>query len=412
MRVLFITSRFPQSLRRGDEQRAYQHLRELAQRHEITLLAFAPDDEESAVTAEIRRLCKRVVTVQQSAGGRWIRALRALPGSVPLQAAMNDTRTFREALTELLHTSTFDVAHVLLARLGEMLPLLGSLPCVLDLVDALSVNMARRAHYDAGPIRLIARFEAARLLPYERRLCAQVAAAAISSARDRDALGGDLSTLHVVANGIDPDEFAFSTQAREPDRLIFSGNLGYFPNVDAAVWFVRDVFPRVRAQHPKVELHLVGARPAIVLRRLAQAQPGVRLIGPVENMQLHLSRAAVALAPMRAGSGQQIKILEAMGCGAPVVATSQATGGLEAVPGRHLLVADDGQTFADAVSRLLYDRAFADELARNARTLVEQHYTCKGSAESIEMLWQAAVIGDQTLRKVSPWPKKCDLDLI
>ena len=399
MRVLFITSRFPQSLRRGDEQRAYQHLRELAARHEITLLAFAPEDEKSPVTAEIRRWCRRVVTVEPSAGGRWIRALRALPGSVPLQAAMNDTHAFRSALTELVRTSRFDLAHVLLARMGEMLPLLGSLPCVLDLVDALSVNMAQRARYDAGPMRLLARLEAARLRPYERRLCARVDAAAISSARDRDALGGDLPALHVVANGIDADEFAFSAQARESHRLVFSGNLGYFPNVDAALWFVREVFPLVRAQHPTAELHLVGARPAGVLRRLAETAPGVRLIGPVDDMRSHLSRAAVALAPMRAGSGQQIKILEAMGCGTPVVATSQAMGGLDAMAGRHLLVADDAQTYAEAVSRLLNDSVFAGELARNARRLVEQHYTWKGSAESMEMLWQAAAAGRHNVKR-------------
>lgn len=389
MRVLFITSRFPQSLRRGDEQRAYQHLRELAPRHEITLLAFAPE-EESAVTADVRRWCRRVVTVEPSLGGRLSRALRALPGSVPLQAAINDTRTFRTALTELRQSSTFDLAHVLLARLGEALPLLGALPCVVDLVDALSVNMARRAHYDAGPMRLLARFEAARLLPYERRLCAQAAAAAVSSTRDRDALGADLPALHVVANGIDPEEFAFSTQTRGPNTLVFSGNLGYFPNVDAAVWFAREVLPLLRAKHPEAELHLVGARPAAILRRLAQAQAGVRLIGPVQDMRPHLGRAAVALAPMRAGSGQQIKILEAMACGAPVVATSLAAGGLDAVADRHLLVADDAQTFADAVSRLLQDRAGADELARNARALVEQRYTWKASALAVETLWHAA----------------------
>ena len=107
----------------------------------------------------------------------------------------------------------------------------------------------------------------------------------------------------------------------------------------------------------------------------------------------------MGLAPMRAGSGQQIKILEAMGCGAPVVATSQATGGLAAISGRHLLIADDAQTFADAVSQLLTDNAFAGDLARNARLLVEQEYTWKGSAAAIETLWQAAAREFRNVKK-------------
>ena len=390
MRVLFIPSRFPQDLHRGDELRAYQHLRELAKRHAITLLAFAPHGAEIEVQAEIRACCDRVVTVEQGMLGRLVRAARALPGSLPLQVAMNDTRGFRDALTRLLRSAQFDVVHVQLARMGEVLPLLGELPCVLDLVDALSLNMARRAERDAGPMRLLASFEAARLLPYERGLCARVTAAAISSVGDRAALGDDLPALHVVANGIDADQFAFSTQVREPDRLVLSGNLGYFPNVDAAIWFVHEVLPLLQAQRPRVEIDLVGARPAAALRRLARNRPGVRLVGPVANMPLHLSRAAVAVVPMRAGSGQQMKILEAMGCGTPVVATSLAAAGLDAVAGRDLLVADDAQGFAEAVSSLLGDPDLAARLARDARALVGQRYTWKHSAGAIERHWTEA----------------------
>ena len=392
MRVLFIPSRFPQDLRRGDELRAYQHLRELAKRHAITLLAFAPGGAESTAQVEIRQWCERVVTVKQGFGGRLAAIVRALRGAVPLQGAMNATRAFGDALQELLRSSEFDVAHVQLARMGEVLPLLDRLPCVLDLIDALSANMARRARYDRGPMRLLASHEAARLLPYERGLCERVAAATVSSTRDRVVLGEDLPMLHVVANGIDADQFAFSTQAREPDRLVFSGNLGYFPNADAAIWFVREVLPLLVARHPNIEIDLVGARPAAALRRLARNRHGVRLVGPVADMPMHLSRAAVAVVPMRAGSGQQIKILEAMGCGTPVVATSLAAAGLDAVAGRDLLVADDASAFADAVSRLLGDRELADRLARNARELVEQRYTWRHSALAIERYWKEASI--------------------
>jgi sugar transferase (PEP-CTERM/EpsH1 system associated) len=390
MRVLFITSRFPRSLRRGDELRAYQHLRELSRRHAITLLTFAAGNEPGdPVSEELRRRCERIVLVAPNPRTRLIRLVRALPGSMPLQAAMNDTQAFRSALSGLLRSGEFDVAHVQLARMGEALPMLEGVPCVLDLVDALSANMMRRAQYDAGPMRLLARIEAARLLPYERALCARAAAVAISSARDRDALGNDLAGLHVVDNGIDPDAFAFSTQARAPDRLVFSGNLGYFPNVDAALWFAHEVLPMLKERHPGIVLDLVGARPAAALRRLAANEAGVRLVGPVTDMASHLRSAAVALAPMRAGSGQQIKILEAMGCGTPVVASSLAAAGLDAVAGRDLLVADAAGDFAAQVSRLLEDSALAAAVAVNARALVERRYTWTHSALAIESLWQA-----------------------
>src|SRR5438445_1449462 len=103
------------------------------------------------------------------------------------------------------------------------------------------------------------------------------------------------------------------------------------------------MLPLLQARRPHVEIDLVGARPAAALRRLARNRRGVRLVGPVADMPLHLSRAAVAVVPMRAGSGQQMKILEAMGCGTPVVATSLAAAGLDAIAGRDLLVANDAQ---------------------------------------------------------------------
>ena len=390
MRVLFIPSRYPRDLRRGDELRAYQHLRELAKRHAITLLAFAPTGMPSNVDAEIRGLCERVVTVRQTRFDALVGVVRALPGSLPLQVAMNDTPAFRSALQELLRTSTFDIAHVQLARMGEVLPLLGRLPCVLDLIDALSANMARRALFDVGPMRWLAAIEAKRLLPYEHSLCTRVARAMVSSARDRAVLGDELPMLHIVANGVDPNEFAFSTDTREADMLVFSGNLGYFPNVDAAIWFTHEVLPLLRAKRSHVEINLVGARPAASLHRLAQNHLGVRLTGPVANMASALSRAAIAVVPMRAGSGQQIKILEAMSCGTPVVATSAAAAGLEAVPGRDLLVADDAPAFAEAILRLLDDRELAARLSRNAKTLIEQSYTWKQSAMAVERHWNAA----------------------
>ncbi len=390
MRVLFISSRFPQSLLRGDEVRAYEHLRELARRHAITLLAFAPDDAQSGVAEEISRFCERVVLVEQGIWGRLVSTARALPGRVPLQTAMNDTRAFRAALTNLLQSSTFDLAHVQLARMGEALPLLGRLPCVLDLIDALSLNMARRAKSDAGVMKLLASIEAGRLPQYERELCRRVAAAIVSSAADRAAIGSDLPALHIVANGIDPDRLVYSTQPRETNALVFSGNLGYFPNVDAATWFASEVLPLLRARRVAAELRLVGARPAAALRRLANTLAGVRMVGPVADMQPHIARAAVALAPMRVGSGQQIKILEAMACGTPVVATSLAAAGLDAVPDRDLLVADDARSFADAVLKLLDDHALAERLARNARALVEQRYAWNHSALAVERLWLLA----------------------
>lgn len=388
MRVLFATNRCPGALTRGDQLRAFQHIRHLASRHAITLLCFDPDASGDAL-AVLRACCERVIVAPRNRLGMGLRALAALPGGRPLQVAMHDAVPSAANLAGLLATSRFHLAHLQLVRLGGLVPRLAPLPVVVDLVDALSLNMARRAAFDRGPLRLVACMEAARLANYERALCSQVAAATVCAAADRAAIG-DAGNLHLVGNGVDLRRFPFLQPDASNSDIVFVGNLGYFPNVDAATWFANAVFPRVRAGHPQACLRLVGARPAPALRQLASMQAGVELVGEVPDVLPHLQRAAVAVVPLRAGSGQQLKLLEAMAAGTPVVATSQSAIGLDAVDGEHLLIADDATTMAEAVLRLLRDPALARRLALAARARVEERWSWERSALDLERVWMAA----------------------
>ncbi len=384
MRVLFITNRFPGLLMRGDQLRAFQQIRLLAPRHAITLLSFGAPEGDRRGEAELAACCERVIVARRDAPGLAWRALRALFSDLPLQVAAYDQVPGSARLHELLSTALFDLAHVQMARLGPMLQRLQPLPCVLDLVDALSVNMARRADLDRGPLRLFARLDARRLARYERRICAQAHSVAVCSAPDRQAIGAD--NIHLVHNGVDLDRFPFVTAARGSD-IVFIGNLGYFPNVDAASWFATEAMPLINERLPLTRLKLVGARPAGHLRRLAARLPQVDLIGQVPEVHSYLASAAVAVVPLRSGSGQQLKILEAMAAGTPVVSTSLSAAGLEAVDGEHLLIADDVAGMADAVLRLMSDPALGARLARSARALVERDHTWDRSARDLERLW-------------------------
>jgi len=389
MRVLFLTSRFPADPRSGDRRRACEQLRLLASRHAVTLLGFDDGGGDPALRRQLADACEQVVRVPRERTGMLARAALALPGALPLQVAAHASPRLRRAFDAAVGGAAFDLVHVQLSRLGPFVPAAGVLPCVVDFVDALSLNMARRAAFDRGPARLVAALEARRLARYERALCTRITRGVASSARDLEALG-HAANLRLVPNGVDPAEFAFTDAPRDESSIVFSGNLGYFPNVDAMAWFAA-LMPRIRAARPTAELRLVGARPAARLLRLAARTPGMRVVGPVARIQPHLARAAVAIAPMRAGSGQQLKILEAMATGTPVVASATAAAAIEARPGRELLVADDADGFVDAVLRVLGDRALAAALARNARDLVERRYTWRASALALEQVWQEAV---------------------
>src|SRR5439155_20099936 len=119
----------------------------------------------------------------------------------------------------------------------------------------------------------------------------------VSAAEAAALAGGD--RLRVVPNGVDGTTFAYRENGRPPARLVFSGNLGYFPNVDAAAWLVDEIFPRIRTVMPGSEVRLVGARPARAVRTLATV-PGVSLAADVPHMAPELAGATVAGVPLRA----------------------------------------------------------------------------------------------------------------
>ena len=384
MRVLFLTSRFPGDLRSGDRRRAYEQLLCLARQHTITLLTFEDDAGAVALGARVFAACERVILVPRDRVAMAWRVLRAAFGSMPMQTALYAAPALERALLDACAATRFDVLHVQLSRMGTFVDVAGA-PCVLDFVDSLSLNMAQRARFDRSPLGWAARVESKRLQVYERMLARRVLRGAVTTRRDHDALGNP-DNVSLIDNGVDLAEFPFVADGRDAATIVFTGNLGYFPNVDAARWFIAQM-PRVRAVVADAQLHLIGARPSPSLCRLAARVAGVQVIGPVPNVHARLARAALAVAPMRAGSGQQIKILEAMASGTPVVATSNAAAAISARDGQELLVADSAEDFAAAVIRLLGDRAAALRLAKAARALVERRYTWDASAKALEHLW-------------------------
>jgi glycosyltransferase involved in cell wall biosynthesis len=154
------------------------------------------------------------------------------------------------------------------------------------------------------------------------------------------------------------------------------------PNVDGVVYFLREIWPLIAAACPDARFVVVGADPAPAIR--AHAGPGVTIVGPVDDLRPHLAAASVVVVPLRLGSGTRLKILEAWAMARPVVSTALGAEGLDAVPGRHLLIADEPANFASAVLRVLRDPGLGDDLGRAGRTLVTEHYSWRGAAGRLE----------------------------
>jgi polysaccharide biosynthesis protein PslH len=334
--------------------------------------------------------CARIVAVPFGPAAMARGLVRGVFSPLPFQASLYQAPAMRAAL-RLLAAEPYDLVHVQLARMAPYLEEgVCPRPWVVDLVDALSLGMERRSREEWGPARLVARMEAGRLRRYEQRLAATVDRTVVVSRRDREAIG-DAPGLCIVPNAVDLEAFPFAARDREAATIVFSGNMGYFPNVNAAVWFAQKILPAVRQARPDARFLIVGARPTRAVTGLAR-DPAVTVTGSVEDVGSYLRRATVAVVPMRSGSGQQFKILEAMASGAPVVATSAEAEQVGAEHDRELLVADTPSDFAAAVVSLLEEPARAAGLAERARRLVEARFTWQHSIDALEAVYQAALL--------------------
>ena len=226
MRILYVAARFPSPARQGFQVRAHHQIRLLAPRHRITLVAFAPHEPSRPARAELERHCEEIVTVPLGRAEMLAGLARGMLSDRPLQSALYETPAMRRTVAGLLAERRHDVVHVQLARMARHCEA-SPLPVVVDLIDALSLNMERRARRDPGPARLAAALEAKRLRRYEQWLCRTLAHATVVSAVDRAAIG-DFPNLTINPNGVDLEDVALTATlrlARMPECIVFTGNL-------------------------------------------------------------------------------------------------------------------------------------------------------------------------------------------
>jgi sugar transferase (PEP-CTERM/EpsH1 system associated) len=384
--ILFVTSRFPLPLLTGDRARAFHQLRLLSRRHRITLVTYAEPNRADQAHAMLDRFGVRVVAVPFTRAAAAWRLARHAWSDLPLQAAPFDSPQMSAAIRSAVADERFDLAHIQLAR---TYPLVGrdlGLPRVVDLVDALSLNMRRRAAHDRTWLGWAARVDASRLQRYERRICTEAAATLVVAGADRDAIGA-YANMSVNPNGVDLSAFPRVNCLSDRHRLVFTGNLGYFPNVDAVCWFADHVLPLVWREEPRASLTIAGARPHRRVKALAQRDARITVTGRVPHLHPYLAAARVSVAPMRAGSGQLLKVLEAMSTGTPVVTTSRGLSGIDARDGEHALVADTADRFAAHVVSLIRDDRLAHRLATAGHALVEREYTWERSVAELEAIY-------------------------
>ena len=397
MKLLVLLSRFPYPLDKGDKLRAYHQLRYLAgQGHEICLLALSDEPVQAAALAAVQPLCRgglHLHRLGRAARGRGLARALATAGR-PLQVGYFYDARAQRVVDRLLADFRPDHVYCQLVRMAEYLRAhAGRRPMTLDYMDVFSAGVARRAARAPAWQRPVLALEARRLAAYEAEAFGWFGQHTVISEQDRQLLApAQGGRVRVVPNGIAFEYFRPQPLAPKTHELVFCGNMGYHPNVDAACFLAEEILPLVQRRHPGARLLVAGTTPAPRVLALAR-RPGVAVSGWLPDIRAAYAQARVFVAPMRVGTGLQNKLLEALAMHLPCVTTPLANNALRGTPGQHLLVADGAPALAEAVGGLLADPAAAAALAGRGRAFVRQHFGWAAATAPLAQLLAAGPAG-------------------
>lgn len=378
-RILVVTSRLPFPPREGHQLRSWHLLKALASSHEVTLLSFRRNDDQPGDPVELRDMLAGFESFPiPSEGSRVVFAhalARGVLSRTPFLVAKYDSPDLRKRLGELARQA--DVVHF------DMLPLMAhadlvpaGTPVVYNAHNVEHALLETRARMETRwPVRAFLVGQSPRLREFE---CAAVGRAELvlacsdSDAMQLRALAGGCD-VEVIANGVDLEgNQPAPTPPAHPARLVFVGQMGWFPNRDGVDWFLRDVFPRILAARPDAQFVLVGKPGDLAVPETVAGS--VTLAGFVDDLQPWVHDAAVYVVPLRAGSGTRLKVLEAMALGKAIVTTCIGSEGIALEDGESAVFADDEAAFADAVVALIGDPQRVADLGAKARVVAEAQY--------------------------------------
>jgi glycosyltransferase involved in cell wall biosynthesis len=378
MKILIVARSLPQ-LTWGAGIRNYHLLRAMASKHDVSLLALVDKNERSQSAAAHLALHTRAVRQVDAplSVSRRLDQIRALARGRSFYLESHTVPGAQAALDEELAHNAYDaVIFEGLFVAGYRVP--SHIRIILD-EHNIEHELLRRSYQRADGVarRGFNWLEYRRLRPLEIAWCRRADLVLVTSEREQRLLRALLpeKNVQVVPNGVDIEAFTPDESVTEaPGRVIFTASFDYHPNVQGALYFAEQCWPLVRSAFPAATWHLVGRNPPPEIVRLGTL-PGVTVTGSVPAVQPHLAAAQVAIVPLLTGAGTRLKILEAFSLRRAVVSTSLGCEGINCVPGRDLMVADEPRDFAAAIVDLLSDSARREGLGAAGRALVEEQYS-------------------------------------
>jgi sugar transferase (PEP-CTERM/EpsH1 system associated) len=382
MRLFVLLSRVPYPLEKGDKLRAFHQVVQLSKKNEVVLCALNPNrrlNKRDAFSA-LQPYCRSINFIDIPIAGRIWNIFKAFLKGLPLQVGYFYSCKAASKVNKLIEEYKPDHVYCQLLRTAEYVKH-SQVPKTIDYQDVFSYGVKRRMEKAPFYTKPVFRLEYKRLLKYEARIFDLFDHKTIISIPDRELIPHpEKEKIHVIPNGVDHDFFSPRNSTKSMD-LVFTGNMAYPPNVDAAEFLVHKIMPLVWKEKPGVKVMIAGATPDKRVTSLKSDQ--VVVTGWLDDIRDSYAGAKVFIAPMQIGTGLQNKLLEAMSMKVPSITTPLANDALQAVDGESILIGKDAPSLAQHVLNLLNDETLYQKIAENGFTFVKQQYSWEEATEKL-----------------------------
>jgi sugar transferase (PEP-CTERM/EpsH1 system associated) len=385
MRIFVLLSRIPYPLEKGDKLRAFHQIKVLSEKHEIILCALNPirkTDKQKAF-ALLQPYCRSVTFIDLPFSGRIINILKAFLKGLPFQIGYFYSSRAARKIDQLIEQHQPQHLYGQLARTARYL-MNKPLPKTIDYQDAFAHGLKRRAKHAGFFLKAVLWMEYHRMAAFESFIFDHFDGKTIISEQDKSLISHEQKqSIVVVRNGVDMEYFKPMKQAKTHE-IVFTGNMNYPPNVDAAQFLAQEIMPLVWEKIPGAKLLLAGAHPHPKVRQLVNEK--VRVSGWLDDIRTAYAGAEVFIAPMRMGTGLQNKLLEAMAMKIPTLTTPLANAALHAENGKEIFIGKDAHDLAQQIIKLLNNPSLQIEIAENAYSFIRKSFQWDQATAPLELL--------------------------
>ena len=393
MKILWLSHLVPYPPKGGVLQRTYNMIREVSKYHEVTLVAFnqagflsasLPDQDDPLECAKKELLNSvesiHVLPIPEDAlvGGKYLTALKALVSASAYNMEWLRSTEARQTIVKLLAEKSFDAVHIDTISLCVYSDLFKGLPVVLNHHNFESAMLESRSRTERNPLKsLYYRYEASRLFKSEVQHCKYSDLNITCSDDDAEAMETSIGGNYLsVPNGVDVSYFYPNPSVSVTEKsIVIVGGLSWYPNREAVEYFIREIWPLIKARIPDMSVDIIGRGPTPEMLKLAEADEMFRVHGFVDDVRDYLWRAQFYLCPIRTGGGTKLKILDALGSGCCIIADPFACKGIDVENGVNVVFAKTPESYVDSMLELLGDSKKEASLRQAGPELIRNRYS-------------------------------------